>query len=352
MDFPRWIRNFSKRYKNRGFQSEVKKEKQQKYLFRNSWLQTHTKRWGIFREKKRALKPFTNFFQEKIVKHTLFFIDDHRILGYIGVVLILLCVYIFTFSPYFQISPSKVLIESSSDWLDINIAYRSIEDIYGKNLFLFDEATVALNLRKYQNNIEKISIDRLYPNGLKIIIEGYPLIYRATITGRENKFWWLSANGVLVPVQKEKLEWLQSFEIITKIWEDELLDHKTIIPDIKLSAIIKIVDILKQQWPDLKLWKIRYLTEENEVHLSLENGGRILFALQDFIVMNTKKEDIYLNLKNQLLTLKSYIVKNRSILDSDGLSYIDVRIPGKLFICKIKEICTNNMRLIYWENYQ
>ena len=36
MDFLRWIRNFSKRYKNRGFQSDIKKEKQQKYLFRDS----------------------------------------------------------------------------------------------------------------------------------------------------------------------------------------------------------------------------------------------------------------------------------------------------------------------------
>ena len=64
------------------------------------------------------------------MKKTQFFMDDHRMLGYIGAVLIMLCVYIFTFSPYFQISPSKVIIESISDGLDINIAYRSIEDIY------------------------------------------------------------------------------------------------------------------------------------------------------------------------------------------------------------------------------
>lgn len=96
--------------------------------------------------------------------------------------LIALSVYIFLFSPYFQISPSKVLISAESDGIDINIAYRAIEDIYEQNLFFFDEQKLAKNLKKYQNNIETVRIDRLYPNGLKIIIKSYPVLYRATVS--------------------------------------------------------------------------------------------------------------------------------------------------------------------------
>ena len=351
MDFLRWIRNFSKKYKNRSFQSEVKKEKQQKYLFRDSPAPLQTKRWGIFREKKRALKPFTNFFQEKIQQNMTFISGENRILWYIGGILITLCLYIFLFSPYFQISPSKVLIEASTPGIDINIAYRSIEDIYEQNLFFFDEEALALNLKKYQNNIESISIDRLYPNWLKIIIKGYPISYKATVSGRENKFWWLSQNGVLVPFSIEKIETLPTFDIITNIGEDELLDYKNIIEEGKLAAINKVLEIFKQEWGDLKLWKIRFLTRENEFHISLENWGRILFSLQDFSV-DEKNTDIYGNLKKQLLTLKTYIEKYRTVLDSDGLVYLDVRIPGKIFVCKIKDVCSKNLDSIYGDDYQ
>lgn len=351
MDFLRWIRNFSKRYKNRGFQTEIRKEKQQKYLFRDAWSSLQTKRWGIFREKKQALKPFTNFFQEKILKQTSFFFEDQKMLGYIGIFLILLCGYILLFSSYFQISPSKVLIENNGDGIDINIAYRAIEDIYGQNVFLFDEWSLALNLKKYQNNIEKVSIERLLPTGLKIVVKSFPVLYKANIASRPTKFWWLSSNGVLVPLAREKIDKLPSFEIITDIGEDELLDYKTIINESKLLAMRKVIEILKLEWDGIRFGKVRYLIRENELHISLENGSRILFALQDFSI-NAKNTDIYSNLKNQILTFKAYMKQYRSVLDSDGLVYIDVRIPGKVFTCKIKDVCAKNLTLIYWENYQ
>lgn len=350
MDFLKWIRNFSKKYKNREFQSEIKKEKQQKYLFRDSPTQIHTSRWGIFREKKRALKPFTNFFQEKIDKTVHVFFWDSRILGYLWLLLILLSSYILIFSSYFQISPSKVLIEAVNEWIDINISYRAIEDIYGKNLFFFDEESLALNLKKYQHNIETINIDRLYPNGLKIIITSAPIAYKATVSWREWKVWWLTSNGVLIPSSIEKLEAYRWFDIFLKIGEDELLDYKNIIPETKLLAISKVIEIFWEQWPDIKLGRARYLTDENEFHLALENGWKILFALQDFTITENKN-DIYENLKNQVITLKAYLEKNRSIVESDGLIYIDVRVPGKIFVCRIKDICTKNLSNIYNNSY-
>ncbi len=354
MDFLRWIRSFSKKYKNRGFQTEVKREREQKYLFRDTWPVLQTKRWGIFREKKRALKPFTNFFQESILDKTSSFFEDQRLLWYIGIILIFLCGYIFFFSSYFQISPSKVLIgwEEGNEGIDINIAYRAIEDIYGKNVFLFDESAVALSLKRYQNNIEKVSIERLYPNWLKIILKSFPILYKASISSRINKYWWLSANGVLVPLAKEKIDSLPSFEIHANLSEDELLDYKNIISETRLTAMNKVLEIFKQEWTDIHLWKFRYLTEENEFHISLEKGWKILFALQDFSIDSTKTTvDLYANLKNQILTLKAYLKENRPVLESDTLSYIDVRIPGKIFLCRVKDICAKNLITVYWENY-
>ena len=220
------------------------------------------------------------------------------------------------FSSYFQISPSKVLIESIDEGIDINIAYRSIEDVYEENIFLFDESVVAANLKKYQNNIKKIQIDSLYPNGLKILIESYPVKYRTTISSRKNGLWGLSENGVLIPYNREKLQELPAFEIITDIGEDELLDYKSIISETKLLAINKVIDLFRAEWSDIAIGKIRYLSRENELHISLENGGRILFALQDFSIQNTQT-DIYKNLKDEIITLRSYISSYRNVLTDE-----------------------------------
>ncbi len=97
-------------------------------------------------------------------------IFQSKALSYIGGTLIILSGYIIFFSPYFQVSPSNVLIESVSPGVDLNIAYRSIEDIYGKSLFFLDEEMTALSIKKSLKNIDYIRIEKLYPNGLKILI--------------------------------------------------------------------------------------------------------------------------------------------------------------------------------------
>jgi len=83
--------------------------------------------------------------------------------------------------------------------MDINIAYRTLEDIYGRNLLFLDEEKVAYSLKEALQNLGHIQIDKLYPNGIKIIMDGTPIKYTAHIAGISNKFWYMSENGVLIP---------------------------------------------------------------------------------------------------------------------------------------------------------
>lgn len=46
---------------------------------------------------------------------------------------------------------------------------------------MINEDSVALSLQKYQKNISHISIDRLYPNGLKILLTSYPIVFNLKI---------------------------------------------------------------------------------------------------------------------------------------------------------------------------
>ena len=103
--------------------------------------------------------------------------------------LISTCIYIVAYSPYFLISPSKILIEGLDEGIDTPIAYRSVEDLYGKNIFFLDEKEVADSLKKYQKNISLIRIDRLYPNNIKILLSGYPIIFDVTIPTVRDKKW-------------------------------------------------------------------------------------------------------------------------------------------------------------------
>jgi hypothetical protein len=244
-------------------------------------------------------------------------------------------------------SPSKILIEGLDDGIEVSLAYRSIEDLYGKNIFLVDEKEIANTLKKYQKNISLIQIDRLYPNGLKILLSGYPIIFDIQITTIKERKWWMTENGILIP--KENLEEipLYSIEYIDpNLSNDEILDYKELLIESDAQTIKKTLDTFQEAWPDITIQKISYLKRENEMHLFLKNNTRILITLQDF-TEKTGETKTYNNVRLQLLWLKAYIEKNREPFINWSYTYIDARIPGKIFSCRDKEVCMKNLKFIY-----
>jgi hypothetical protein len=57
-------------------------------------------------------------------------------------------------------------------------------------------------------------------------------------------------------------------------------------------------------------------------------------------------------INDQLLSLKLYNDKNKDFINSWDVHYIDMRIPGKIFICKDLTICKSNLKRIYGEYYK
>lgn len=106
-----------------------------------------------------------------------------------GIVLFILVIYILFFSPYFRISPNKVIVEPLTPGVDIAAVERSIEPIYGQSIFWFDKQLLVNNVRESMKNLDSLSIDRLFPNGAKILIKSLPIHFEATIFGiEEQKF--------------------------------------------------------------------------------------------------------------------------------------------------------------------
>jgi hypothetical protein len=96
------------------------------------------------------------------------------------------------------VSPSHVLLEASNEGIDVSVAYRAIEDIYGTSLFWLDETEVATTLKKSLKNLAHVTIDKLYPNGVKVLMTSTPIGYKAKIYGFDRE-WEMSDNGVLIP---------------------------------------------------------------------------------------------------------------------------------------------------------
>ncbi len=354
MDFLSKIKGHLGKRSNREFKKQVQEEKKQKYLFSEDLTDKYrSSRAGFIMRKKRAIAPYTNMFWEHVwVMRERF--RESRILAYIGITLIALSGYIVLLSPYFRVSPSHVLLEASNEWVDVSVAYRAIEDIYWQSIFLLDEEAVALTLKDSLKNISHISIDKLYPSGLKVLMTGSPIVYETRITGFE-RTWRMSENGVLIP--KTTQSWgtgteLKQMEIISESLKGEVFfDYKQVISDEKMLLITRIMEIFSLEWPDAKVSKLRYFARENELHLTLTSGTTILLTLEadgNIWDYNKKIE----NIKNQLIWIRTYVGKYNQALTDGSNAYIDARVVKKLFTCRDQETCKNNLIRVYGDTYR
>lgn len=354
MDFRNKIKSYiPKSWKNQ-WKTEIQNEKKQKYLF--GWTDPddrfqRSRKKNIFHPKNERLSAFSNFFQEKIITGDIFQTYGY-IMSIIGLFLIFLSGYIVVFSPYFKISPNQVIIEAVTPWIDMAIAYRVLESTYGESIFLINETEIAKKLKQQLKNIASIDINTLYPNGIKILIKWAPIYFDTTITGIPQKKWWLSKNGVLVPENDLwEIKTPYHLNITSKMlsW-DFFLNYKQWISEYNMWIISKIFEIFNSEWADLKLGRSGYFSGENELHIILESGTKIIFSLQndaDKQAGNTPKFIL-----DQLVTLRTFVTTNQSRILNGSISYIDARIPWKLFVCSDPVPCKKNLVLIYGEIYK
>ncbi len=357
MDFRHKIQSYMKKITGTGkkqWKKEVQSEKKKKYLFSvntpdETFQSSRTSNSSWF--KKEKILAFSNFIQEEIITRDI--IKNHGYaMSIIGLMLIFMTTYIVIFSPYFKISPSQVIVEAMTPGIDIGIAYRALEWVYGESIFLFDEASTARKLKSNLKNLESVTIDRYYPNGIKVLIYGSPILYDTEIVGIPGKKWWLSKNGVLIPANDLGDSIIKYHLDITAVAliGDVFLNYKQGIDERSMQVITQICDVWSKEWTDLKIGKSRYFAGENELHLILEWGTKIILALQD----DTDKvaESLPKSILDQLVTLRTYIANNQVSLTNGSINYIDARISGRLFVCRDPWVCNKNLITIYGDTYR
>lgn len=78
---------------------------------------------------------------------------------------------------------------------------------------------------------------------------------------------------------------------------------------------------------------------EQELHMVLESGTVILLSLDSSL------------LKNQFLTLRSFVNAHRDTFLTGDATYVDARIVGKIFTCWHRETCRANLKQLYGAAY-
>lgn len=210
--------------------------------------------------------------------------------------------YIFFFSPYFRISPSKVIIERLDSITDINIAYKSIEDVYGTSILGVETSKVLEELTALQKNIKHVKITKLFPNGLKIIIESYKPEFFVRFSSSE-KSYIITSNGILI-YQKVNNTNLYFLDLVDPSFtEMSFIDYKEGVGEEFMPSILRARDIFKTTFPTVNIAKFAYFKAEREVHIALESG---------LIVLLRTAPDT----DNQILSLKIYNDKNKDFINS------------------------------------
>jgi hypothetical protein len=182
-------------------------------------------------------------------------------------------------------------------------------------------------------------------------MQGTSIKYITHIAGISTKFWYMSENGVLIPSDTDEISTgsLMEMHISSDSLKNELfLDYKQGIDESTSYLISKIINLIEREMPELKLKKFYYLYAEQELHLELQNGTKILMILTDENASEvSKSKDGLEYIKTELIGLKNFHETDKNALINGSIRYIDIRIKNKLFICKEESICKKNLINIY-----
>ena len=331
--FQQIIADIRRHFRNRKFRAKIAREKRTKYLFdRKAKRKGFSIPWkNIFRRvhaRQESVSRFVNTFHHFTVDRPNLSIP----MIITALILIGACVFVIFFSPYFAIAPSEVVIERRDTLSDINIAYKAIDTIYGQSIFFLRPSKVADLIESLEKNIKTVDVSRLFPNGLKIVIESYPPEFTLTLPGARADYI-ITANGVLIYDKNPSADLLKLVLVDHPFIESGFFDYRQAVNPTTMAKVISLRDRFAKKIPGVPITKIALFTAEREVHISLESGT--------VVILSVDTTDALLD------ALASYHASTHNILGTGELVYTDARDPKRLFVCREHGPCEKNLFRIY-----
>lgn len=218
-------------------------------------------------------------------------------------------IYGMIFSDFFNIKDIIVNNKNFENESISNQVKNTLKTSIGKNIFLLKIEGLESKLLNIFPELEKITIDKDYPNTLSVEFLEYPLV--ANVINESNiikKNYILNSIGFAI---KEDLE-DQNLPYI-KIKTDEPINPKKAVIE---KAILNYILEAKTYFEDkfgMKIKEIQYKPVPRELHLLAERDFYIWLDIQK------SYEDQFKKLKKAIVKLDIY---------KENLEYIDLRIAG------------------------
>jgi hypothetical protein len=256
----------------------------------------------------------------------------------IGVSLMAMSLYVLLASPYFTLSPSRVIVERNDTISDTPLAYQALRLWYGRSVFFVDYTKIQSRIQELQKNLSSVQISRLFPSGLKVVLTSYPPVFQTkSLDG--SQFFVITSNGVFIEVSQEDLRLPQLRIVSAQMQDFSIIQYKEGISPKHIQSIQNLLKTLVNTFKSPRIVGTTVFFPEQELHVSLENGTLLI-------------GDMATSASIQLDTIKEYLQKNTLEDPSAPITYIDMRIPGRLFVCRDTLICKKNLIRIYGNAYQ
>lgn len=307
------------------FESPLKKFGRSKKKPNNTHILSHIEIRSFHKRKKRVIFGFLRKLDIKISKeHSLYYV-------WILVFTILTGIWVWVFGPYLEISRIEIIRDSS--YIDINMSYNSVDSIRRKKIYNLDTDKLVDNLIHFQNNIEWVKLDIIFPNRLDIHLHSSEWLFYTHLW--ENTYV-ITKNGTFVPSSDiQNLEHIYIYNNIQKPWD--FVDYKKVLSEEYLQKIEIILSKIRENMLHVQIESLHYFVTEREVLVETQKWFYIILSLQEEAEPQVEKLVIF-DKENGRITEKPYI-------------YIDARVTNKIFLCDIENEfdCRKNLKNLYGE---
>jgi cell division septal protein FtsQ len=93
--------------------------------------------------------------------------------------LILASLYTVIFSHYFSLKTVDII--RNDEFVNIDLAYRSIENIRLKPMVFIDKTDIKNFIVSHQPNIQNVEIRKIYPSNIKITLSSFKELYNVNV---------------------------------------------------------------------------------------------------------------------------------------------------------------------------
>jgi len=224
------------------------------------------------------------------------------------------------FSGNFTLRDIIVVNESQYKTLEEAKIMNQLVDHKGQNLFLLSGKTLAQLVLNKNPRLKSVEVEKVYPQSIKVIIEEYKItaLFKELNSGTEQL---VNEAGLIVPTVPIA-EQASLIKLEVSLPEPKKVGELAI-PRLDMLFIQTLQKKLLETFAGLTIARVHYYPLLNEVRVLTDPGFELWF-------------DLGRKLENSLQDL--YLIMDQGKLGEQKFSYIDLRIPGKAFVC-MQEKC-------------